>query len=204
MAGRNREKLELIRAEISLINAACGSVPILIADAFDDDALGAMLQQTKVVISTSGPFSIWGDKVVAQAISQGSGYVDITGEVPWVKEKILQHHERAKEKGVKIIHCCGFDSIPSDLGALMLVDHIKRTMGKETEMIYGLLGPSKGWVSGGTLASASAIISNSPLSSLREVGSNPYYLCPATTQGPATTSPMSPFLVRGENGPLLD
>lgn len=191
MAGRDRKKLEAVREQITRINPACQSVPLIIADAFDDQALGKMMQQTKVVISTSGPYSLWGDKIVEQALAHGSDYVDITGEVPWVKQSIEKHHEQAKEKGVKIVHCCGFDSIPSDLGSLMVVDYIKRKSGKDTEKIYGLLGDCKGWFSGGTIASASAIISNSPVSTLKELGTNAYYLCQQGSTGPATVTPMS-------------
>lgn len=82
--------------------------------------MDSITSQTRVVISTAGPFALIGTPVVEAAVRGGAHYVDITGETPWVKEMIAAHHEAAAAKGLRIVPCCGFDSIPFDLGALLV------------------------------------------------------------------------------------
>eukprot|EP00955_Chlamydomonas_euryale_P052529 355184-Chlamydomonas_euryale.AAC.1 len=100
-----------------------------------------MLKQGKVVVSTAGPYARYGNMLVEQAVEQGTHYCDITGEVLWVKRSIKQHNDKAVANGTKILHCCGFDSVPSDLGTLLMVDYMKK-LGKKTDKASG--GESRG------------------------------------------------------------
>lgn len=211
MAGRDVKKLEQIRKGITKYNADCAGVPILVADAHDPQSLGSVLSQTKVVLAMVGPFSMHGSSVVEQAVEQGTHYCDITGEINWVKQMYQKHDAEAKAKGVKIVHCCGFDSIPSDLGTLMMVDHIRKVYGKATAKVYGLLGGfSGGGFSGGTVASAQAIASKSPMSELKEMMNNAYYLASMVggpgSKGSSKPAPKSPVFIEEANtwaGPFI-
>src|SRR4051812_44691368 len=106
IAGRNRDKL-----------AALGSgVPILVGDALEPAAMREIAGRTKVVCTTTGPFARYGSELVGACAEAGTHYCDLTGEVPWMRRMIDAHHERARTTGARIVHTCGFDSIPSDLG----------------------------------------------------------------------------------------
>ena len=111
IGGRNKEKLQAVSDKYSL------DCKIFIADGDDSAALDKITSATKVVLSTAGPFHRYGSKMVASCVKNSTHYVDITGENFWVREMIAKHHEEAKQKGLRIIPACGYDSIPSDLGA---------------------------------------------------------------------------------------
>src|SRR6185436_3211800 len=94
--------------------------PILVADAHDRTALEALARRTKVVCTTVGPYAKYGSELVAACAEAGTHYCDLTGEVQWMRRMIDRHHERARATGARIVHTCGFDSIPSDLGTWAL------------------------------------------------------------------------------------
>ena len=112
LAGRSAARLEAVRAECGPGAAGAG---IIVADAQDAAALDQLAMQARVVLSTAGPFALYGSALVAACVAHRTHYVDITGETPWVRTLIDQHHERAAQDGTRIIPCCGFDSVPSDL-----------------------------------------------------------------------------------------
>ncbi|GIM11979.1 hypothetical protein Vretimale_15411 [Volvox reticuliferus] len=216
MAGRDPKKLEQVRSELSRINPSVQDVPILTADANDAPAVGSVVRQADVVLSTAGPFARYGDNVVAQAVEQGTHYADITGEVPWVRRSIQRHHAAAASKGVKVLHCCGYDSVPSDLGTFMMVEYCKEKLGCGVSQVYTLVGPGKGGVSGGTLESAANIIAQETSSELRAVASDQYYLAsPHGLTGsdkpagilPRYVAPMQtwagPFIMEGVNAKVV-
>ncbi|GIL67211.1 hypothetical protein Vafri_20650 [Volvox africanus] len=176
MAGRDPKKLEQVRSELSRINPSVQDVPILTADANDAPAVGAVVRQAEVVLATAGPFARHGDNVVAQAVEQGTHYADITGEVTWVRRSIQRHHTAAASKGVKVLHCCGYDSVPSDMGTFMMVEYCKEKLGCGVTQAFMLVGDGRGGVSGGTLESACNIISQEASSELKRVASDQYYL----------------------------
>ncbi|KAG2445220.1 hypothetical protein HYH02_008688 [Chlamydomonas schloesseri] len=178
MAGRDAKKLEQVRSELAarVNNPEVAAVPILTADANDAPAVGRVLAQTQVVLSTVGPFARYGDNVVDQAVAQGTHYADITGEIPWVKRSVQKHHEAAKQKGVKVLHCCGYDSIPSDLGTFMMIEHCRDKLGCGVSHAYSLVGPGRAGVSGGTLESGMNIISTEASAELMALNTNQYYL----------------------------
>jgi short subunit dehydrogenase-like uncharacterized protein len=144
LAGRNARKLEQARGD-----AEAG---LIVADAADDDALAALAAQTKVVLSTAGPFALYGSALVAACAEHGTHYCDITGETPWVREMIDRHHEQVAARGTRIVPCCGFDSVPSDIGALLVADAVKRESGERCVRIKACHS-IRGGLNGGTLAS---------------------------------------------------
>ena len=175
MAGRSRQKLEEVR---DLIAERCqvdlSDIPLVVADLSDRASLDEMASGTEVIISTAGPFTRLGTPIVDAAVRNECHYVDITGEAPWVKKMIQKYDSEAESKGLRIIPCCGYDSIPSDLGAMMVVNELK-SRGKKVKSVLSIVGDSKGGVSGGTLASAMEISADS---SLRADNQSPYALIP--------------------------
>jgi short subunit dehydrogenase-like uncharacterized protein len=150
LAGRSQAKLEAVRHACGPGAAAAGIVV-----AVDDDApaLAALAARARVVLSTAGPFARYGDALVDACVAHGTHYVDITGETPWVRRLIDRHHERAAADGTRIVPCCGFDSVPSDLGAWLVAHALWRDHGEacvEVKARFAL----RGGVNGGTLASA--------------------------------------------------
>lgn len=172
IAGRNAQKLERVRAEIG------ADVPLVVADSADRASLDAMAARTKVVCTTVGPYAKYGAELVAACVSAGTHCCDLTGEMQFVRRMIDAHHEEAAKKGVRIVHCCGFDSIPSDLGALVLQDALIDRDGKPADAVKLIVLGSKGGASGGTVASLLNVLDevNDPL--VRKVLGNPYSLNP--------------------------
>ena len=139
IAGRNKEKLEELKKELFL------DVDIFIAESNDEKALDNITKNTKVVLSTAGPFHRYSSNLVKSCVKNSSDYVDITGEFFWIREMIDLHHEEASSKGVRIIPACGYDSIPSDLGTFFSSTKIKEPI-KRIESFHA----GQGGVSGGT------------------------------------------------------
>ena len=121
LAGRNVPKLEDVRRRLIEINAAYADLPLLQADVTDDRSIRALAESTSVVISTVGPYILYGEPLVAACAAAGTDYVDLTGEPEFVDLMWLRYHEQARRTGAKLVHSCGFESIPYDLGALYTV-----------------------------------------------------------------------------------
>jgi len=152
MAGRSREKLEAVREEIG----APAETPLIVADANDPEALSAMVESTKVVCTTVGPYQLYGEPVVAACVEAGTGYVDLCGEPAWMAEMIARYHERARQTGSRIVFSCGFDSIPFDLGVFFLQQRARQELGGPVSRVKGRVRAMKGKFSGGTAASLAA------------------------------------------------
>src|SRR3954463_5391325 len=118
LAGRNADKLAALRDRLGV------DVPLLRADVNDADSLRDVAQRAHVVITTVGPYLNYGEPLVAACAEAGTDYVDLTGEPEFVDRMYLRHHERAVESGARIVHACGFDSIPHDLGVLFTVQQL--------------------------------------------------------------------------------
>ena len=144
MAGRNRGKLEALRDKLG------ADVPLLHADVTEPDSLRAVAADAKVVITTVGPYINYGEPLVAACAEEGTDYVDLTGEPEFVDRMYLSYHERAVQTGARIVHACGFDSIPHDLGALFTVEQLPEGVPIELEGIVR----AGGGPSGGTFHSA--------------------------------------------------
>ena len=140
IAGRSLEKLEKIKNKHGL------PFPIIVADAFDVNALEKMCKDTEVVLSTAGPYHKYGSDLLGACVKNGCHYVDITGESFWIKDMIEKHHKEASNKGVRIINACGFDSAPSDLGVFYSVNQVAGSV-KSVQCFQAW----KGEASGGTM-----------------------------------------------------
>jgi short subunit dehydrogenase-like uncharacterized protein len=168
LAGRSREKLERVRAELG---RQAQDWLLVTADAADGNALDAMCANAKVVVTTVGPYRRDGLKLVDACIANGSDYVDLTGEILFAHAS-LQRHEQARASNVRIVHSCGFDSIPSDLGTLLL--HTETGELGPTTLVVAAL---KGGFSGGTLASMKGQIDEATADQqARKVVFDPYAL----------------------------
>lgn len=152
MAGRNAEKLAAVRDEIG----APADTPIVVADASDPASLDDMVSRAKVVLTTVGPYQLYGNELVAACAKAGTDYVDLCGEPAWMRQVIDSHEEAAKQSGARIVLSCGFDSIPFDLGVLFLQEEAKKKLGKPCTEVKGRVRKMKGTFSGGTAASLKA------------------------------------------------
>ncbi len=150
LVGRSQPKLEQVRARLVGIDPELADLPLLVADAGDPASLRAVAEQTRVVITTVGPYIEHGEPLVAACAEAGTDYVDLTGEAEFVDRMYVAHHARAVETGARIVHACGFDSIPHDLGALFTVEQLPD--GQPVRM-RGFVR-SNATISGGTFASA--------------------------------------------------
>jgi short subunit dehydrogenase-like uncharacterized protein len=168
IAGRNKEKL-----------AALGiDAPIVVADAMDPAACAAVARRARVVCTTVGPYLKYGGALVAACAEAGTHYCDLTGEVPFMRATIDAHHERAQSTGARIVHTCGFDSIPSDVGTWATQAEFKRRFGRYAEKVTAFYGEQSGGMSGGTAASGFAIAEAMKDPAVRRVLRNPYGLDP--------------------------
>jgi short subunit dehydrogenase-like uncharacterized protein len=128
-------------------------IPLLVADSGDADALATLAQKTRVICTTVGPYALWGSKVVEACARHGTHYCDLTGEVHWMREMIDRFQPAAAASGARIVHTCGFDSIPSDLGVLFLQQAMLEQHGVAARHIKYRVADFRGGMSGGTIAS---------------------------------------------------
>lgn len=183
MGGRNEGKLEEVRAAV-----ADDSVPLVIADSHDEASLDAMTKRAKVICTTVGPYAKYGAPLVAACVKNQTHYCDLAGEPPFIREMIDKHHDTAKANGVKIVHSCGFDSIPSDLGVLYAQEQAKKTYGEYAAKVSMRVHDFAGELSGGTYASLSNNIEMAMQNrDILKVLMHPYGLNPTVEQsGPDT------------------
>ena len=139
MAGRNKDKLEQLKSDFNL------DCDVVVADGADLQALRSLASQAKVVLSTAGPFARYGSLLVQACVEEGSHYTDITGENHWVRGLIDKHHAEAASKGIRIIPSCGYDSIPSDLGAFFTISQFNKPVSR-----VDVYHEAQGGASGGT------------------------------------------------------
>ena len=178
MAGRDRAKLERVRKELTEQD-----IPLLVADARDPASLDDLTRQAKVLCTTVGPYAKYGSEVVASCVRMGAHYCDLSGEVPWMRRMIDAHHAAAAEKQLRIVHSCGFDSIPSEMGVHYLQQQAKARTGTYcTEIKTGLKGASGG-ISGGTIASLTNVLAEAEQDRrIYKILFNPYSLNPEDQQ----------------------
>ena len=134
MAGRNRDKLDRVRDAIG----APADTPLVVADADQPGTLDAMCHRTRVVLTTVGPYQLYGSELVAACARSGTDYADLCGEPGWMREMIDAHHDHAKASGARISFSSGFDSIPFDLGVLMLQSEAEKRFGKPAPRVRGV------------------------------------------------------------------
>jgi short subunit dehydrogenase-like uncharacterized protein len=205
IAGRNPQKL----AELGF------GVPFVIVDAMNADDCAAVARRAKVICTTVGPYTKYGSALVAACADAGTHYCDLTGEVHWMREMIDAHHDRAKQTGARIVHTCGFDSIPSDLGAWATQQEFIKRFGRPASKVTAFYGEQSGGLSGGTAASGFAIAEAMNDPAVRRVLRNPHGLDP----DPSTPHPKGdtrvvgwdpflkmffvPFFMAATNGPVV-
>ncbi|HEY8089504.1 MAG TPA: saccharopine dehydrogenase NADP-binding domain-containing protein [Polyangiaceae bacterium] len=179
LGGRNREKLEGVRAALVAVDPAAKDLPLVVGDGKDRASLDRLAPDTRVVCSTVGPYAVHGHSLVAACVESGTDYCDLTGEPQFVRAMIDAHHARAGETGARIVHCCGYDSIPSDLGTLVLQERAREAHGTTCEAVKCFAGESKGGISGGTAASMVEIMDEAARDpGVRKLLMDPYALDP--------------------------
>lgn len=152
MAGRSAAKLEQVREEIG----APADTPLIVADTGDPESLAAMAARTRCVVTTVGPYTLYGMAVVEACVEAGTDYTDLAGEVLWMRDTIARFGTRATETGARIVHSAGFDSIPFDLGVLHLQKEAEKRFGSPCARVRGRVLSMNGTLSGGTAASGRA------------------------------------------------
>jgi len=188
MAGRSATKL----AEVRDLIGAPSDMPLVVAHADDPASLHAMAARTRVVLTTVGPYQLYGSALVAACVETGTGYVDLCGEPAWMREMIDRHEATAKRTGACIVFSCGFDSIPFDLGVLTLQEAAVARHGRPAPRVKGRVRAMQGGFSGGTAASLKATLAAAARQpSLFKLLADPFALTPGFS-GPHQPSGLLP------------
>lgn len=185
VAGRSRDKLQAV------LRKYAAQAGVVVADAQDAKAIDALARNARVVLSTAGPFALYGSELVAACVRHGTHYVDITGETPWVRGLIDAHHAKAAKDGTRIIPFCGFDSVPSDLGAWLAQREFQQRFGEPCTSVKGAFRV-RGGFNGGTMASMFNMFASGQSGAV----SNPYLLNPADAPGPDAKAAADPVVPR--------
>jgi len=173
-AGRSQAKLD------TLVKKLGRDIDTIVAAADDEDALRAMVEHSQVILSTVGPYALYGSPLVKVCAQSGTDYCDLTGEPQWIRRMISAHEEEAKASGARMVHCCGFDSIPLDMGNFYLQQQAQLQYGKAATTVKMAVNKMQGGGSGGTIASAINMIKEaSKDAQLRKDLADPYYFCSA-------------------------
>jgi len=152
MAGRSMDKLKSVRDAIG----AAADTPLIVADAGDDASLQAMIDQTRSVLTTVGPYQLYGSDLLAACAASGTDYFDLCGEPVWMRQMIDKHEAAAKASGARVVFSCGFDSVPFELGAFFVQEEARRALGGPASRVKGRVRDMRGTLSGGTAASGRA------------------------------------------------
>lgn len=176
IAGRSAEKLRQVK---SALGSEADGLTEIVADAGDHPSLAALCEQAGLVISTVGPYALYGEGLVKACAESGTDYCDLTGEVQWMKRMIDRYEETARSSGARIVHTCGFDSIPSDLGVYFCQEQARQAFGEYCEHVRMRVRKMRGGMSGGTVASMTNAVREAASSpETRRLMQNPYALCP--------------------------
>lgn len=190
LGGRNREKLERLRADLG---TAAEALPLVVANADDEGALAEVVPRARVVCTTVGPYALYGSKLVAACARSGTHYCDLTGELPWMRRMIDAHQKEAEESGARIVHNCGFDCIPSDLGVFFLQREMQARHGVACARIRYRVLDFRGGFSGGTAASGMNMLAEAAADpAIRRLIADPYGLNPPGERGPDEPDRLTP------------
>jgi len=180
IAGRNQNKLENIALKVAGDDAE--SIPLIVTDSKSESSVTDLVQRTSVVCTTVGPYAMYGSELVKACAINGTHYCDLTGEVQWMRRMIDLYETTAQSTGAKIVHTCGFDSIPSDLGVHFAQSGMKKNHGTYAHEVKCRIGETKGGMSGGTVASMMNMMEEMKADpSLRGLLADPYSLNPVNT-----------------------
>jgi short subunit dehydrogenase-like uncharacterized protein len=175
IAGRSQRKLDLLKDRIN-----APDLETIVADSESSDDMRRLVTSTRVVISTVGPYARFGTPLVEACAAEGTHYCDLTGEPQWMASIFERVSPLAEETGARLIHCCGFDSIPSDLGVFVAQQRMMNQHGLFATKVSGRMGKSKGAVSGGTVASMLLAVEQAVSDPIaRKVLNDPYGLYPS-------------------------
>jgi short subunit dehydrogenase-like uncharacterized protein len=178
IAGRNEEKLRALQTALAGVGAD-DQLPVIVADSNDPASLEPMVARTRVICTTVGPYAKYGTPLVEACARAGTHYCDLTGEVQWMAKTIRQFGDLARESGARIVHTCGFDSIPSDLGTWFVQQAMIEQHGVPGKRVHGRVGRSRGGASGGTVASLLGVLEEAGRDkNVRKILRDPYSLCP--------------------------
>jgi len=190
MAGRSLDKLASVRDAIG----APADIPLIVADAGDPASLKAMIDQTRSVISTVGPYLLYGSELLAACVTTGTDYFDLCGEPIWMRQMIDAHEATAKSTGARIVFSCGYDSLPFELGVFCAQEEAKKAFGAPASRVKGRVREMKGTFSGGTAASMRALFEAAANDhSLVALLRNPFALTPGF-EGPKQPPGNRPML----------
>lgn len=188
MAGRDTAKLAAVRDEIG----APKDIPLIAADASNPQSLRDMAKRARVVLTTVGPYQLYGAELVAACVAEGTDYADLCGEPAWMRQMIDAHDAEARKTGARIVFSCGFDSIPFDLGVLFLQAEAKKRFGAPFARVKGRVRKMRGTFSGGTAASLKATMAAAAKDpKVVTLLKDPFSLTPGF-QGPKQPSGMKP------------
>jgi short subunit dehydrogenase-like uncharacterized protein len=190
MGGRSADKLAAVRDEVG----APPDTPLVVTDSADAASLQALMAQTRLVLTTVGPYQLYGNELVAACVAAGVDYVDLCGEPAWMRQMIDTHEVHARASGARIVFSCGFDSIPFDLGVLMLQNEMRARFGKVANRVSGRVRKMKGTFSGGTAASLKATMAAAQRDPhVMDLLRNPFSLTPGF-EGPRQPSGNKPII----------
>lgn len=210
LAGRSPSKLEALRTRLG---QAAAKLELISVDAGDEAGLRRMCQKTRTIVSTVGPYALYGEPLIKVCAETGTDYCDLTGEVQWIRRMIERYGAAARASGARIVNCCGFDSIPSDLGVWFLQRESHAAFGRACPRVKLRVKVMRGGFSGGTVASLLNVLKESEADPavLKELA-NPYSLCVESSSDgvcqPSTTditfdgdfdSWTAPFVMSGIN-----
>lgn len=179
LGGRNEERLRSVETNLVDENDDWEALPVVLGDATDPASLHDLARSTRVVCTTVGPYTEYGTPLVEACVAAGTDYCDLTGEITWVREMIDRYHDEAVNAGARIVHSCGFDSVPADLGTMLVQSFAISKFDTPCELVRIYLEAGSGGVSGGTMASMVTMFelaSKDPVA--RRTLQNPYSLAP--------------------------
>ena len=189
MGGRSLDKLAAVRDEVG----APPDTPLVVTDSADPASLAALMARTRLVLTTVGPYQLYGSALVQACAAHGVDYVDLCGEPAWMRQMIDAHHAAAQASGARIVFSCGFDSIPFDLGVLMLQNEMVQRFGAPAPRVRGRVRKMKGRFSGGTAASLKATMAAAADPAVLGLLRNPFALTPGF-EGPRQPSGNKPMV----------
>ena len=212
IGGRNQNKLLKLQKKLNIDDSR-----IIIADSSDKESLIKMAKRSKVICTTVGPYAKYGTYLVEACVEAKTNYCDITGETQWIRRIIDKYHLTAKEKHIKIVNSCGFDSVPSDMGVYYSQKKVFEKTGKYAQIINMRVAGAKGGISGGTYNSLSNVLEEARVDKdVRKTLANPYGLNPVEKQfGPdkpdlrkvifdkVSNSWIAPFVMAGINTKIV-
>jgi len=197
MGGRSADKLAAVRDEVG----APADTPLIVTDSTDPASLQALMAQTRLVLTTVGPYQLYGNELVAACAAAGVDYVDLCGEPAWMRQMIDAHEAAAKASGARIVFSCGFDSIPFDLGVFLLQKEFGQRFGHPAPRVRGRVRKMKGTFSGGTAASLKATMAAAATNpAVLDLLKNPFSLTPGF-EGPRQPTGHKPMVDEALAGP---